>query len=199
VIYVEYIERDRWVPIEVFRHLGEQQSNWAEGSADRMVLQLGRTLRLGPRPSYLCLWDIPDIGRLDAWEDYFHSSAALSNARSLAMHRAINIDRAGLYDVLRQESLGEAPLLYIVEYCEPAPVKAQAILESFADRAKHYGDLKLGFLLLRLGHLGPDPALLSIWAAPSYVAAESLLRAAPPDHAKIIDVGIYRSFGGEIL
>ncbi len=199
MIYVEFIERDRWVPIEVFRHLGQQQSTWGEGSVDRMVLQLGRTLRLGPRPSYLCLWDIPDIGRLDAWEDYFHSSAALSNARSLAMHRAINIDRAGLYDVLHQESLGDAPLIYIVEYCDPAPVKAKPILESFLDRANRHGDLKLTFLLLRLGHLGPDPALLSIWAAPSYVSAESLLRADRPDHAEVIDVGIYRPFGDEIL
>ena len=65
MIYVEFIERDRWVPIEVFRHSGNQQSNWSEGSVDRMLLQLGRTMRLGPRPSYLCLWDIPDIALPD--------------------------------------------------------------------------------------------------------------------------------------
>ena len=41
MIYVEFIERDRWVPIEVFRHLGNQKTSWAEGAVERMVLQLG--------------------------------------------------------------------------------------------------------------------------------------------------------------
>jgi len=198
VIYVEFIERDRWMPIEVFRHLGNQKSSWAEGAVDRMVLQLGRTLRLGPRPSYLCLWDIPDIGRLDAWESYFHSPAALENSRSQAMHRAINIDRAGLYDTLHQGSPMETPI-YVVEYCQPTEGAADEIRRSFVDRANRHRQLYLLFLLQRLGHLGPDPALMSIWGAPSYAAAEPLLRAEAPDNAKVIDVGIYRALGDETL
>ncbi len=198
MIYLEFIERDRWVPIEVFRHIGNQQSSWSEGAVDRMVLQLGRTMRLGPRPSYLCLWDIPDIGRLDAWETYFHSSAAAENRRSQAMHRSINIDRAGLYDVLHQGPSIEAPV-YIVEYSEPLKVENSEVQQTFSKRATRHHELQLIFLLRRLGHLGPDPALMSIWGAPSYVAAEPLLRDTSLANVQLVDVGIYRSFGEEIL
>ena len=52
MIYLEFVERDRSIPIEIFRQLGNQASAWAEGARDRMILQLGRTLRLGPAPSY---------------------------------------------------------------------------------------------------------------------------------------------------
>src|SRR5262249_8395635 len=163
-----------------------------------MVLQLGRTLRLGPRPSYVCLWEIPDIGRLDAWEAYFHSEAALANARSQAMHRTINIDRAGLYDVLHQSEPVATPL-HIIEYCAPSPVPPELIRESFRERAARVPDLGLRFLLLRVGHLGPDPALLAIWGAASYVAAEALLRAPAPSQASVIELGIYRTLGDETL
>ena len=44
MIYLEYIERDRHVPIEAFRHMGDQSQSWVEPDADRMILQLGRTL-----------------------------------------------------------------------------------------------------------------------------------------------------------
>ena len=120
MIYLEFIERDRAMPIEIFRQLGNQASAWAEGAEDRMILQLGRTLRLGPAPSYLCLWEIPDLSRLDSWEAYFHSPAARMNNRSLAMHRAIHIQRAGLYDLLSRGEPLEAPL-HIVEYIDPLP------------------------------------------------------------------------------
>ncbi len=198
MIYLEFIERDRWVPIEVFRHNGNQQSAWSEGSVDRMILQLGRTMRLGPRPSYLCFWDIPDIARLDAWEEYFHSPAAGRNPRSLAMHRSINIDRAGLYDVLEARDPVEAPF-YVVEYCEPAGGNDEALRAGLAERARQHAGVTPLRLLRRLGGLGPDPAVLAIWGVASYVAAEPLLRTPWPAAARLIDVGVYRSFGEEIL
>ena len=131
MIYLEFIERDRAMPIEIFRQLGNQASAWAEGAQDRMILQLGRTLRLGPAPSYLCLWEIPDLSRLDSWEEYFHSPAARMNNRSLAMHRAIHIQRAGLYDILSRSDHLEAPL-HIVEYIDPQGQNDDAI----PDRSK---------------------------------------------------------------
>jgi hypothetical protein len=198
VIYLEFIERDRWVPIEVFRHNGNQQSNWSEGSVDRMLLQLGRTMRLGPRPSYLCFWDIPGISRLDAWEEYFHSPAAARNPRSQAMHRSINIDRAGLYDVLDQGASVEAAL-YIVEYCDPSQASDARVRQALADRATRHPEVKPIRLLRRMGQLGPDPALLSIWGAPSYAAAEPLLRDISFGDIRLVDTGIYRPFGEEVV
>jgi hypothetical protein len=198
MIYLEFIERDRWVPTEIFRHLGNQQSSWSEGSVDRMILQLGRTMRLGPRPSYLCFWDIPDIRRLDAWEEYFHSPAAGRNPRSLAMHRSINIDSAGLYDVLEQKDPIEAPL-YVVEYCDPAGTGDEALRAEFAERSRRHAETRPLRLLRRLGRLGPDPAVLAVWGVASYVAAEPLLRAPWPVPIRLANVGVYRPFGEEIL
>jgi len=195
VIYVEFIECDRWMPIEIFRFLGDQETSWVEGAVDRMVLQLARTLRLGPRPSYLCLWDIPDISRLDAWETYFQSAAARQNRRSQAMHRAIHITRAGLYDVLQQESDTRAPL-YVVEY-GAAHSKHQEIRGIFAERSARHAELRQIFLLQRLGRLGPDPGLISVWGAPSYAAAEPLIRMADQADPDLVDVGIYRRLGEE--
>lgn len=198
MIYLEFIERDCWVPIEIFRHNGKQQSNWSEGSVDHMLLQLGRTMRLGPRPSYLCLWEIRNIGRLDAWEEYFHSPAATRNPRSLAMHRSINIDRAGLYDVLDQGASVEFAL-YIVDYCEPHRATDAEIGRQFADRAARHPEIALIRLLRRLGQLGPDPAVMAIWGAPSYGAAEPLIRDTILGKIELLESGIYRTFGEEIL
>jgi hypothetical protein len=51
VIYVEFIQRDRHMPIEIFRALGDQAS-WTD-PIDALVLNVGRTLRLGPHPAYM--------------------------------------------------------------------------------------------------------------------------------------------------
>ena len=185
MIYLEFIERDRAMPIEIFRQLGNQASAWAEGAQDRMILQLGRTLRLGPAPSYLCLWEIPDLSRLDSWEEYFHSPAARMNNRSLAMHRAIHIQRAGLYDILSRGDPLEAPL-HIVEYIDPQGQNDDAIRAAFADRANRHAPLRQILLLRRIGRAGPDPALLCLWAAPDYVverAAASATTTLPGDAA----------------
>ncbi len=54
-------------------------------------------------------------------------------------------------------------------------------------------------LLRRLGALGPDPALLAIWGIASYAAGEPILRDRFPAGLKLVDLGIYRDFGQEIL
>ena len=102
MIYLEYIERDRHVPIEVFRYMGDQSSSWINPDDDRMILQLGRTLRFGPQPSYLAFWKIAGLERLDNWESYFGGKDWYDNTRSQAVHRSIFIQRAGLYRELTE-------------------------------------------------------------------------------------------------
>jgi hypothetical protein len=198
VIYVEYIERDRSMPVEIFRQLGDQETSWVEGALDRMILQIGRTMRLGPRQSYLCFWNIAGFARLDAWETYFHSAEYGGNRRSRAMHRAIHIQRAGLYDALRQDPDIRAPL-YVVEYSDSGGAKSNRLQDIFAERSEQHRAVRHLLLLRRIGLLGPEPEVLSIWGAPSYAAAETFLRAATPGELKIADLGLYRPFGEEIL
>lgn len=199
MIYLEYIERDRHVPIEAFRHMGDQSQSWVEPDADRMILQLGRTLRFGPMPSYLAFWKIAGLERLDAWEAYFGSPAWHGNARSQAMHRTIHIQRAGLYDELvENEVFGEG--VHVAEFFDADDALDDAALAAaFRGRAeRHGGELEL--VLRRIGVWGPDPAHLAVWTFPSYAAMDGLLR--QPQIApglRVATGGIYRRLGQEIL
>src|SRR5580765_1243112 len=54
VIYAEYIEHDRTLPIQIFQHIG-RQSGWVS-DVDVKIGNLGRAERIGPEPSVICLW-----------------------------------------------------------------------------------------------------------------------------------------------
>jgi hypothetical protein len=200
MLYVEFIDRDRFVPLEVFRYLADQGASWAEGQVDQMILQLGRTLRLGPTPGYLAFWRIPTIARADAWEAYFASDAASRNRRGGAMHRAIHIQRAGLYDELVAEPVAGEGYWY-VEFFDAAPdLEDAAVVAPFADRRRAHAEARLCLVLRRLGFLGPDPAHLAVWEFPSYESMEAMARAAPLTRGvQIKTAGIYRRLGEETI
>lgn len=199
MIYLEFIERDRHITVEAFRYMGDQRQSWVDPASDRMILQLGRTLRFGPMPSYLAFWKISGLERLDAWEAYFGSREWHDNARSQAMHRTIHIQRAGLYDELRERAaIGEG--VHVVEFFDaPDALEDTALGEAFDRRAERHGGA-LELVLRRVGVWGPDPAHLAVWTFPSYAAMESLLRdrrIAP--HVDVATGGIYRRLGDEVL
>lgn len=197
MIYIEYIERDRHITVEAFRYMGDQRQSWVEPDADRMVLQLGRTLRFGPMPSYLAFWKIAGLERLDAWEAYFGSKDWYDNARSQAMHRTIHIQRAGLYDELAEAEPGEG--LHVVEFFD-ADVDDDTLCEGFAERMRRHGAGRLDFLLRRIGVWGPDPAHLAVTTFPSYAAMGDFLRDQTVGGGIHIRTGgIYRRLGDEIL
>lgn len=197
--YLEFIERDRFMPSALFRHLGDQQSSWVEGARDRMVLQLGRTLGLGPQPSYLAFWKIEGLGRLDDWEAYFGADAWLANRRSRAMHRAIHIQRAGLYDELT-ESLPVGDGIHYVEYFDaPAAADDATVAAQFGNRARRHGAGNLSLLLRRIGLLGPAPPHLAVWTFPNHVTLNDLARDRPErGPACPVTAGIYRRLGREM-
>jgi len=188
MFYVEFIHWDRDVPIEIFRHLGRQSSAWKEGSPDRLVLQLGRTLRLGPEPGYLAFWEIPNIDRLDEWEVYFKSAEAIANRRSQAMHKAIKIERAGVYDCLFAHNNKPYPLYYIEYYDAYAPEVIEPLSRD-----------DLLYALRRVGRLGPEAEMLLIWGCDSYRDVEALSARIRPNLPAPRDAGVYKDFGEETL
>ncbi|MFO0991235.1 MAG: hypothetical protein U1E67_04800 [Hyphomicrobiales bacterium] len=188
MFYVEFIHWDRSVPIEIFRFLGQQSSGWKENSPDRIVLQLGRTLRFGPQPGYLAIWEIPNIGRLDEWETYFHSADSMINRRSQAMHRAITIERAGLFNALIIGDLKSYPLYYLEFYKPFAP-----------SRAADFPRNALVYLLNRVGFLGPDFEAIAIWGCHTYADVEALTCRRSPGVPDAADAGVYRKFGEEVI
>ena len=140
------------------------------GSKDRVLLQLGRTMRLRPEPGYLCLWEIPGIDRLDAWEAYFHSEAAQANRRSRAMHHAIHIERAGLYEALHQASVLEAPL-YVIEFWHALTTGADEVLQSLTHRASAHPHVTMVLAMRRLGLSRTRSRRDSRCGGPLYAAA----------------------------
>jgi hypothetical protein len=203
MIYLEFIERDRFVPIELFRYMGNQEAIWVEGETDRLLLQLGRTFRFGPMPSYLAFWQIPTMDRIDVWQEYFTSDAAFRNHRSVAMHRAVHVQRAGLYDELLLELADgrarDKDLNWYIEYFDAAASETDAaIRDTFNKRASEFRHVKLELLLRRVGMLGPDPANLAVWSTSQFENFERLIRSAPEERGVQVKLaGLYRHLGDE--
>jgi hypothetical protein len=198
MMYVEFIERDRFVPIELFRYLADQESIWKEGHVDKLVLQLGRTFRFGPIPSYLAFWQIPAMQRIDVWQTYFGSDEALRNRRSSAMHRGIHVQRAGLYD----ETLARGPYdkqNWYIEYFDTTS-SHESVKKLFLARAAAHSQVDLEMVLSRVGALGPDPAHIAVWSAARFEEFEQLARSASAcDGASIKAAGLYRPTWKEIV
>ena len=205
MIYLEYIERDRFVPIELFRYMGNQDAMWIEKETDRLLLQLGRTFRLGPMPSYLAFWQIATLARIDVWQRYFTSDAAFRNYRSVAMHRTVHVQRAGLYDELVMELAGsrarDQNRNWYLEYFDvPASESDTAIRSAFTKRASEFPNVQMEMLLRRVGMLGPDPAHLAVWSSTQFEDFEDLARSAPESTGvHIHGAGLYRQLGNETV
>jgi hypothetical protein len=195
MIFVEHIHRDRSTPWEVFRKLGGQ--DWvAEG--DRMIANLGRTMRLAPEPHYMCWWQIPSIARMDEWEAHFRTPEGRLYLAESPTNKALHFTRCGLYDDIIGD--GEVPAgLHLVEYFVPEPAGSDAVRRSFRDRGSKTKAGRLTYVLTRVGHLAPNPGGIALWSFDSYLQAEPFLRASASQSAvQITEAGLYRNFGDDI-
>ncbi len=202
MIYIEYIERDRFMHFEIFRALGDQ-SWWAASDPDaddEMVAQLGRTLRLGPHPAYMTIWRCRGFDKLDEWEKYLGGDAFRADVRSVASHKAIHLCDAGCYDEVVTGPPIEAGLQY-VEYFKPDEESSyQQLKEAHLNRAKIHQKGILNLVLWRIGFLGPYPGGIAIWTFPSYAALEGIVRDDEwQKRLQIVGAGVYRIWGQEIL
>jgi hypothetical protein len=174
VIYAEYIEHDRSLPVQIFEHLGRQNS-WVS-DVDVKIANLGRAERIAPEPSVICLWRHPGMARMDEWEAGFRTDEARRDPAFQATRLAIHFRRGGLYD----EIVGGDPLgkgLHYVEFFAAGDEHDDAqVRDTFAGRARRYPEGKLDFVLRRVGLLGPDPGGLAIWTFAGYAAAEAIVR-----------------------
>ena len=65
MIYLEFIDWDRSIPVEIFRYLSPQEQ-WTDPE-DEKVINIGRHKGLGAHPAYLSGWRIRGFERLDEW------------------------------------------------------------------------------------------------------------------------------------
>jgi hypothetical protein len=196
MIYVEYTSRRPGVSLETFHKIMRLGGGgWADDHAeDVAVLMLGRTWRLGPEPEYLTVWHTPAFGleRLDEWERVFRSGVAEQYEEPFQM--AARIDRAGCYDALVEPVVSPSERFYAEFFDWEPGADRDAVVAHFTDRS---GELCL--LADRIGHLGPDPRGLAIWALPAWSALSGIARDAPVGPVRTVTAGLYSVLGKETL
>ena len=198
MIYAEYIEHDRSLPVQIFEHLGRQNS-WVS-DIDVKVANLGRAERIAPEPSVICLWRHPGMPRMDEWEASFRTDESRRDSAFQATRLAIHFTRGGLYD----EIIGGPPLgkgLHYVEFFAAGEDRSDdQVRENFTNRAKRYPDGKLGFVLRRVGFLGPEPGCLAIWTFAGYAAIEPIARERHGGNPlRPVQAGLYYNFEDALI
>jgi hypothetical protein len=197
MIYIEYMEHDRSIPMEKCRGM-KGHAPWPDiepDSEDHPVAVLGRALSLGPQPPYLAIWRCKTLEKLDQWDSFFKARRAL---HASASQKAIHLSHAGCYE----EAYTGPPITDGIQYIEYFTFltgsQKDAITEIFLQRAGLYEHGTLNFVLCRMGPLGPDPGGLAIWTFPSHARMEEIIVDERwQKAAHILRAGIYRKMGGE--
>ncbi|MEX2648357.1 MAG: hypothetical protein WD673_05015 [Alphaproteobacteria bacterium] len=192
MMYVEFIARDRAMPVAL-AHALAAQSAWRDPK-DPLLGQITREVGAASDSATLAFCRFESMARLDEWEEHFRSPAHARDRSMHAKHQAIHHDRAGCYDELApSERLLEGR--YVVEAfaSEGTNLDRREALPKLAAR-RPFARLKIA--LWRIGRLAPDPGGLLVWAVPSMAAVEGLARDAPRTCAlRVVLVGLYRDFG----
>ena len=201
LIYIEYISRRSGVDMTDFRAgVTHGQEGWDTSyGADQLVLNIGRTWRLGPEPEYLAAWYSPQASfdRIDVWDRIFRSGEA--NPLERPFFRVARIDVAGCY----------APLIEPVHarngtyYAEFFRVRADldTVRSFYTARTQRHPRFTLNLLVSRIGKLGPEPGGLAIWQIPNFVALEEIAQELDGIcwPVELVTAGTYMDFGHEIL
>ena len=203
LVYVEYISRRAGVSIEAFHFAtGRGQYGWSDEHADDvLLLNLGRTFRVGPEPEYVAVWYAPRAGleRIGDWERIFASGEADHLEETFRL--AARIDTAGAYEPLLEPLPGRDGLYY-GEYLDFAPGVARDEVAAFfeARRGRHEG-LTLNLVCDRIGGLGPDPRCLAFWTVPGWNALDGVVRDLDELDApvRLVHGALYRDLGAETL
>ena len=203
LVYAEYISRRPGVSLEAFHFAaGRGQFGWSsEHSDDVLLLNLGRTFRVGPEPEYVAVWYSPQAGleRIGEWERIFASGEADHLEETFRL--AARIDSAGCYEPLLEPVEGRDGLYY-GEYLDVAEGVDRGAVESFFDeRRKRHERLTLNLLCDRVGSLGPDPRCLAFWTVPGWDALDDIVRDLEGADApvRLVSGALYRDLGSETL
>jgi hypothetical protein len=105
VYYIEFVERNEGVPQRRFQEVVRMSNErWAANHpGEELVMIIGRTWRLGPKPTYMVVWKIKDFTTFETWNAEFRKQEILDD------HDEFNavgtIVDAGVYEDLGDEVL----------------------------------------------------------------------------------------------
>ena len=103
--YIEFVERNEGVPQRRFQEVVRMSNErWAANHpGEELVMIIGRTWRLGPKPTYMVVWRIKDFTTFETWNAEFRKQQILDD------HDEFNavgtIVDAGVYEDLGSEVL----------------------------------------------------------------------------------------------
>jgi hypothetical protein len=202
LIYVEFISRRPEVPLERFHAVaGGTQGTWAQRHGDdRIILNVGRTWRVGPEPEYLCVWYTPGSGleRIDEWERLFgQAEVAAHHSEFEAVAR---IDRAGCYRPVTEPTEATEGR-YLLEWLSCDGVSDESLAAEFASRGQRHPERTLRCLARPVGALAPGSHAFAVWGLAAFGDARQLATDLPdPDTGiAVIDAGLYADLGNEQL
>jgi hypothetical protein len=202
LLYVEFISRRASVPLERFHAVaGRTQGTWAQRHGDdRIILNVGRTWRVGPEPEYLCVWYTPRSGleRIDDWQRLFRQAAvAEQHAEFEAVAR---IDRAGCYRPVTEPTEATEGR-YLLEWLSCDGVSNEKLAAAFASREQRHPERTLRCLASPLGALAPGSHSFAAWGLAAFGDAQALARDLPdPDTGiAVVEAGLYADLGDEQL
>ena len=202
-VYIEYISRRPGVPLESFHAIaGPGQARWAgQYPEDRLILNIGRTWRLGPEPEYLAVWHTPGKGvaRLGEWQEIFATGEA--SLIEDPFNAVARIDVAGFYEPFLDPVPGSGPVYYAEYFDWAAGATSESVRSFFEQGRSTLSGLVLNLAADRIGKLGPDPRGVAIWQLPSYreLAAVAGELAGPGSPIVVERAGVYADIGQEIL
>lgn len=202
-VYIEYISRRAGVPLDGFQAIaGPGQPNWAaEHGDDRLILNVGRTWRLGAEPEYIAVWSTPGKGvnRLGEWAAIFATGEA--DHLEIPFTAVGRIDVAGFYEPLLEPEPGSNGLYYAEFFDFAAGAERADVASFFEQRAAAQPNRILNLVADRIGRLGPDPRGVAFWQLASYEdiepAATELDGVESP--ISLVRAGLYSDIGQEIL
>jgi hypothetical protein len=203
LVYVEYISRRPNVSLAHFQAIAQRsQGGWAEQyETDQLLLNLGRTWRVGPEPEYVAVWCSPEAGieRLTYWERAFGSGEA--DVLEKPMEVAARLDRAGCYEPLLEPSAHKGGRYYAEYFDFATGANREDVARYFHARRERNG-LALPVVIDRIGKLGPDPRGLAFWVLSSYSDLDDLARevdAEPGAPIRLVTAALYAELGEEVL
>ena len=203
LLYVEFISRRPGITLEDFRvHAGNAQSTWAaDYGADQIVLNVGRTWRVGPEPEYLCAWYSPEHGleRIDDWETVFRSGG--HDAVHAEFESVARIDCAGCYTTLFPATPGTRGRYYLEWFEVAAGASESQLQDHFQRRARDHSDLDLNVVALPIGAMAPRSLGFAAWGLPDFAAAQGLATAAHEETSpvRVVDASLMADLGEEQL
>lgn len=203
LLYVEFISRRPSASLEEFHdRAGRAQGAWADNyGEDQLIVNAGRSWRVGPEPEYMCVWYASAHGleRIDDWERLFQDRAERELHADFAA--VARIDRAGCYTPVGVPSLAMEGR-YLVEWLTLADDLAEDQLEAvFGERAARHPDHALRCLAQPLGALAPGGRGFAVWGLSSWGSADALVRdlPAPGTGVTVAEASLLADFGREQL